>query len=119
MRLTLTNPHPSLLPMSRAKEIKEINCMKVVHLLIFGKVHGVGFRNFIKHNARKRGLVGWVRNLPEGNVEAELAGPEKAIEQLVLLAKKGPFLAEVTDVQVSDVEKDFPYQDFVLRHDEE
>ncbi|HSD98745.1 MAG TPA: acylphosphatase [Patescibacteria group bacterium] len=93
--------------------------MKVVHLLIFGKVHGVGFRSYVKHNARKLGLVGWVRNLPEGTVEAEVSGSEKAVDQLVQLSKKGPFLAEVTSVDVTDMEKDFPYSEFLLRHDVE
>jgi acylphosphatase len=99
--------------------------MKVVHVLIFGKVHGVGFRKFVKQNASKLGLVGWVRNLPEGihslrsgqAVEAEVSGPDEAIQHLVQLTKKGPFLAEVTHVEMAEDEKDFPYTDFIVRHD--
>lgn len=93
--------------------------MRVVRLLIFGKVHGVGFRKYIKHNAQKLGLIGWVRNLPEGTVEAEVSGPSEGVEKLIHLAKKGPFLAEVTSVEVEEDEKDFPYAEFLLRHDQE
>lgn len=91
--------------------------MKVVRLLIFGSVQGVGFRKFVRQNAKKLGLVGWVRNLPEGTVEAEVAGPGEAIQKLIQLSKKGPFLAEVTSVDVMTSEKDFPYTEFILRHD--
>lgn len=91
--------------------------MRVVHMLIFGSVQGVGFRKFVRVNAKKLGLVGWVRNLPEGTVEAEVAGPDESVQKLVQLSKKGPFLAEVKNVDVNDVEKDFPYTEFILRHD--
>lgn len=93
--------------------------MNVVHLFIFGNVHGVGFRKFVRVNAQKLGLVGWVRNLPEGTVEAEVAGSDVSIQKLIKLCKKGPFLAEVTSVDVASEEKDFPYTEFVLRHDVE
>lgn len=91
--------------------------MKVVRLLIFGKVHGVGFRKFVRHNGQKLGLVGWVRNLPEGTVEAEISGSEEHIKKLIALCQKGPFLAEVANVEVEEDEKDFPYTDFLLRRD--
>ncbi|HYK08453.1 MAG TPA: acylphosphatase [Candidatus Eisenbacteria bacterium] len=99
--------------------------MQVTHLLIFGHVHGVGFRKFVRHTAQKLGLVGWVRNLPEGihsassgqAVEAEVMGEEKKVQELIKLCKKGPYLAEVSDVEVQSVEKDFPYNEFMLRHD--
>lgn len=91
--------------------------MKVVRLLIFGKVHGVGFRKFVRTNAKKLGLVGWVRNLPEGTVEVEVSGPDEDVKKLISLCQKGPFLAEVTNVETVNDEKDFPYNDFLLRHD--
>lgn len=91
--------------------------MKICHLLIFGFVQGVGFRKFVEKEARKLGLVGWVRNLPEGTVEAEVAGPQEKVEQLIEECKKGPFLSEVKAVEVEWEEKDFDYTEFVLRHD--
>jgi acylphosphatase len=91
--------------------------MQVTHLLIFGQVHGVGFRKFVRHAAKRLGIVGWVSNLPEGTVEAEVMGDEKKVQELIKICQKGPYLAEVSDVQVSSVEKDFLYNEFVLRHD--
>ena len=92
--------------------------MKVTHLLIFGKVQGVGFRSYIRSHARKLGLVGWVRNLPEGSVEAEVVGPDQEIEQLIQRCKRGPFLAEVVSVDVDTVEKEFPYEEFIYKKEE-
>ncbi len=93
--------------------------MKVAHLLIYGYVQGVGYRKFVKHQAEKLGLVGWVRNLPERTVEAEVAGLEDRIEKLIAICKKGPMLSEVTTVDVEWEDKDFPYKEFVIRHDVE
>lgn len=90
--------------------------MKVAHILIHGYVQGVGYRKFVRHNAEKLGLVGWVRNLPEGTVEAEVAGDENKIEKLIAACRKGPMLSEITAVDVEWEEKDFPYQEFVIRH---
>ena len=79
----------------------------IAHLLIFGSVQGVGFRKFVRQNAQKLGIVGWVRNLPEGTVEAEVMGEEKKVQELIQRCHKGPFLAEVKSVDVDVVEKDF------------
>ena len=92
--------------------------MRVTHVLIFGEVQGVGFRSYVRSYGKKLGLVGWVRNLPEGTVEAEFAGPEESVNRLVQLCKRGPFLAQVLSVDVDVVEKDFPYESFELRKDE-
>lgn len=82
--------------------------MKQAHIFISGFVQGVGYRYFVKNNARKLGLTGWVRNLPDGRVEAILQSSsssdqegEKAIEQMIALCRKGPFLAEVRDLEVT------------------
>lgn len=72
----------------------------LAHILISGFVQGVGFRQFIKGNAQNRGLTGWVRNLPDGRVEAVFDGPKEKIEEMISLCKKGLFLAEVENVEV-------------------
>lgn len=96
-----------------------LNSMNVTRLLIFGKVHGVGFRKFIQYNAKKLGLVGWVRNLPEGSVEAEVAGENESIKKLIAISRTGPFLAQVASVEVQKNEKEFPYTEFIIRRDVE
>ncbi len=86
------------------------------HIYISGFVQGVGFRHFVRNNARKLGLTGWVRNLPaspssqggpDNRVEAVFEGSasnaadaKEKIAEIIKLCKKGPFLSEVEDVQV-------------------
>jgi len=72
----------------------------VAHIFISGFVQGVGFRQFVKNNADERNLTGWVRNLPDGRVEAVLQGRKKDIKSVILLCKKGPFLSEVENVEL-------------------
>ncbi|HSW96916.1 MAG TPA: acylphosphatase [Candidatus Saccharimonadales bacterium] len=71
------------------------------HLIIIGLVQGIGYRQFVKSHAKKLNVGGWVKNLPDSSVEALLQGNKKSIEELVSLCKKGPFLAEVTDVHIT------------------
>lgn len=74
--------------------------MKQVHIFISGFVQGVGFRQFIKQNARRLGVTGRVRNTQDGKVETIMQGSQENLDEMVELCKKGPFLAEVEDVQV-------------------
>jgi acylphosphatase len=70
------------------------------HVLVSGSVQGVFFRQNTKHQAQGRGVVGWVRNLLDGRVEAVFEGEEDAVRALVEFCKKGPPGAYVTDVSV-------------------
>jgi acylphosphatase len=79
-----------------------------VHLIIKGRVQGVGYRAWITSTARKLGLVGWVRNLATGDVEALAHGPESAVRQLVIACQAGPALARVTAVDSENVEAPQP-----------
>lgn len=72
--------------------------MRPRHLFISGRVQGVGFRDWLRDEARAHGLQGWVRNRADGRVEAVLAGEEPAIEAVLLLVRRGPPLAQVTEV---------------------
>lgn len=84
-----------------AEGVGEIWIMMQAHVFISGFVQGVAFRQFVKSSALKLGVSGWVKNLPDNRVEAVFQGDEKAVEQLVVLCKKGPFLSEVKDVITS------------------
>ena len=74
-----------------------------VHLRISGRVQGVWFRQSMKEEAdRLGGLSGWVRNLPDGDVEAVIEGPPARVEPLVQWCHRGPPAAKVTHVQRTD-----------------
>lgn len=70
------------------------------HIFVSGFVQGVGYRQFVRHQAMRLGLTGWAKNLPDNRVEAVFAGSREQIEKMILICKKGPFLSEVRDVQV-------------------
>jgi acylphosphatase len=71
-----------------------------VHIVVSGMVQGVGFRYFILHHARQLGLTGWVRNLPNGDVEIQAEGNREFVETFVTYARRGPRLAVVSNVRV-------------------
>ncbi len=69
-------------------------------IYISGFIQGVGYRQFVKGIARQIGLSGWVRNLPNGRVEALFSGSKDKIEKAIEECWKGPFLSEVKSVDV-------------------
>ncbi|NOZ84845.1 MAG: acylphosphatase [Deltaproteobacteria bacterium] len=84
--------------------------MDRVHLLIRGRVQGVWFRQSTKEQAIRLGLKGWVRNLPDGRVEAVAEGNRPELEKLIEWCRNGPPLARVDEVEVEwrKPEKDLP-----------
>ncbi len=71
------------------------------HVLVKGRVQGVFFRASMQREARKRQVVGWVRNRSDGCVEAVIEGEREQVEEVVDYCRKGPSLAEVTEVKVT------------------
>ena len=69
--------------------------------LVSGLVQGVGFRWFVARHARALGLAGYARNLPNGNVEVVVSGPEAALPDLERLLLSGPAHAQVEQVERS------------------
>jgi len=70
------------------------------HLVIRGRVQGVWFRGAMRDEAERLGVAGWVRNRPDGAVEAEVEGERAALDALIAWAHEGPQGARVTDVAV-------------------
>jgi len=70
--------------------------VKGFRAVVRGRVQGVGFRAATEETARGLGLGGWVRNLPDGEVEVEAAGPEDALRELAQFLRRGPRMARVT-----------------------
>jgi len=70
------------------------------HVFVFGQVQGVGYRFSTHKIADQLGLNGWVRNLPDGRVEAVFEGEEQAIEAMLKWCKTGPRMAIVQHLEV-------------------
>lgn len=77
------------------------------HLLIVGRVQGVGFRFYTERKARELGLTGWVRNRRDGSVEAVVQGAPEAVETMTAWARRGPPSAVVAEVRVSEASGEF------------
>lgn len=70
--------------------------------IVSGRVQGVFFRDTCRHLARREGVAGWVRNAPDGTVEAAFEGPAEAVDRMVVWMRLGPPDARVDGMQVFD-----------------
>ena len=96
--------------------VKKSSKEMTVRVLVSGFVQGVGFRHFVKSNAQSLNIKGWVKNLPDGKVEAMLHGDEEKIEHLIAICKKGPFLSEVEDMRVEKIKSAETFDKFEIIH---
>ena len=71
---------------------------------IFGRVQGVFFRQWTVNQARALSVSGWVRNAPDGTVEAHISGEEEAVAKMIAAMHQGPSQARVEDVSVEHAE---------------
>ena len=71
---------------------------------VHGRVQGVFFRETARRLAAQRGITGWIRNAPDGTVEAVFEGEPEAVERLVAFCREGPRGAVVEHVDVADEE---------------
>ena len=83
------------------------------HLLIFGKVQGVGFRYWLYEKAIKKNIRGWVKNTIQGQVEALLIGDDdENVNNLIKQCKKGPHSSNVTQVKIQDYKQEYSKKSF-------
>jgi len=73
-------------------------------VVVAGRVQGVFFRDTVRRRAESAGVAGWVRNAPDGTVEAVFEGEPEAVDELVELCRQGPSRAEVSSIEVIDEE---------------
>lgn len=78
--------------------------MRRIRVVVRGRVQGVGFRWFVRQEARRIGVAGWVRNLDDGTVELETAGDDAAVQRFLDHVRVGPDTAEVSDILISEAE---------------
>ena len=82
--------------------------MKVTkHLIVRGRVQGVGFREYLRQEAERLNIKGWVRNRHDGTVEAMLHGWPEDVAKILNWARRGPPDARVTAMQVNEASGEF------------
>ena len=86
------------------------------HVVVHGQVQGVWFRQSTKDEAARLGVAGWVRNLPDGTVEAVFEGEKKKVEEIVGWCHRGPSGAEVTKVDVQWGRPTGTFHGFAIRY---
>lgn len=91
--------------------------MKVrAHVFISGSVQGVFFRFDTMRRSRQRHVSGWVRNLPDGRVEAVFEGEKGDVEELLSFCRRGPRGAVVEDARIHWEEPTGEFKDFKIRY---
>jgi len=84
-------------------------------LKITGRVQGVGYRYFTRKNADSLGITGWVRNMPDGSVEAFICGEEynvDTMEERLWIGPRGAFVTEIVELQPDETGSQ--YSDFTV-----
>ena len=77
------------------------------HLLIFGKVQGVGFRYWLYEKAIQKNIRGWVKNRITGQVEALLIGNDEDVNEVIKKCEKGPLSSNVVHVKIQDYKQEY------------
>lgn len=86
-----------------------------VRAIVSGRVQGVAYRFSAQDEAESLGLVGWVRNLPDGRVEVVAQGRPADVDRLIEWCRRGPPLARVTSVEVEELDPRDDLRDFTIR----
>lgn len=105
-------PRPGERGTTKGDDVSDTQQLRRVHLKISGRVQGVFYRATTQDEAQARGLTGWVRNTPDGRVEAEVQGAPDAVDDLIEECRAGPPMAKVEDIEVADLEPEPDEQRF-------
>lgn len=79
--------------------------MRSVHVVVGGRVQGVGYRYSLRLEAERRGVTGWVRNRSDGSVEAVVEGTDDAVDAVLAWMASGPPGAQVDESCVTEAER--------------
>ena len=86
--------------------------MKKIHIVITGKVQGVGFRYWLYQIANEKNVYGWVKNINTNEVEAVFLGEEKKVDEIIKLCRKGPTSSNVVSVKIEDYQQEYTNKSF-------
>lgn len=87
------------------------------HVLVKGNVQGVFFRVNTVERANEHNVTGWVKNLPDGGMEAVLEGKNKDVQKVIEWIKIGPLDAKIDNVEIYDEEYTGEFENFNIKYD--
>lgn len=85
------------------------------HVFVSGRVQGVFFRDKTRRKAEELNVQGWVRNLPDGRVEAVFEGAKESVEKMVDWVREGPAFAQVDNMKLSWQDHTGEYNSFEIK----
>ena len=94
--------------------LSRLAAMAAKHIIVYGRVQGVGFRYFVQAAAERLGLTGSVCNCPDSTVEISVAGNPRRIEEFIQQVKQGPSLARVDHLDIQDLPDPQDYESFSI-----
>jgi acylphosphatase len=110
----LSNTH---VPQELTEKLAALSALDVrTRILISGMVQGVLFRREITRLSQRLGIVGWVRNLPDGRVETVAEGEKEKLDELIQFCRVGPVGARVKNIEISWSEYKGEFQGFKIVH---
>ncbi|PTX59981.1 acylphosphatase [Melghirimyces profundicolus] len=86
------------------------------HIMVHGRVQGVGFRHYTRKAALSIGVKGWVRNRPDGTVEIDAQGPASKMERFVEAVRKGSPASQVKRLETKEKKPTDRYRTFEVRY---
>ena len=84
------------------------------HIIISGKVQGVGFRYWLHKKANKKNIRGWVKNKITGEVETLLIGDDEDVQEVIKQCEQGPHSSNVTQVKIQDYKQEYSKKSFYI-----
>ncbi len=110
------NSEPARRPSTSPASTQPATATRRIHAFIAGHVQGVGFRAYTQEQAEHLKLTGWVRNLPDGRVEAIIEGPTSATRDMIDRLHLGPTGSRVDEVKINDETPDGSFTGFKVTH---
>jgi acylphosphatase len=89
---------------------------KTIHAIVEGKVQGVFFRAYTRDEAERLGLSGWVRNRPDGSVEALISGDTRNVDRMLEWLETGSPMSHVSRIIIESGQPPAETKDFLIRY---